>query len=203
MEIIEIKKDKGGVSVLTSDGECYTLDADVYLDSRIYKGEEISREKLSGVLRQNAQRRALKSALKVVSRKLCSKKMITDYLSEKGFDEEAVNFALNKLIDYKYIDDEYFAKTFIEASRASGRHKIIFALKQKGIDGEIAEKYLFDTRGEYEICLKEAEKFSRGKNLKDEKFKQRLYRHLIYKGFERENALKALKVILGGEDFEV
>jgi regulatory protein len=203
MEITEIKKEKGGVKILTSEGESFLLDADVFFSSRLYKGDTVSRQRLNEILRQNANKLALSAALNYISRRLCSRKMAADYLSGKGFDEEAVGFALNRLTEYKYVDDEYFAKTFIEASKASGRHKIAFNLKQKGIDGEIIDKYLFSPRQEYEVCLKEAEKFSRGKDLKDIKFKQRLYRHLIYKGFERENVLKAAKEILGGEDFEI
>ena len=81
-----------------------------------------------------------------------SRKEIYDRLKKKKFDEEIINETISFLKNKGFIDDQLFAKAWIESriKKPLGLRKIRQELNLKGIDkqiidsqiGEIKEKYL-------------------------------------------------------------
>src|SRR4030065_223492 len=83
-------------------------------------------------------------ALKYLSYKNRSTKEIYDYLLKKNFSEEEITQAIEKLIEYKFLDDSSFSEIFIRDRQLKGRSKrmISYELKQKGVNKETAEESL-------------------------------------------------------------
>src|SRR3989339_1223234 len=82
-------------------------------------------------------------AISYVSFRLRSAKEIHEYLSKhaKG-NEEYIHLAESRLKELGYIDDEMYAKRFIESrnrSRPKGKKLIQMELKRKGISSDIIE----------------------------------------------------------------
>lgn len=197
MIITEIKKDKKQKSIIVTTSEgCFSINADVYFDSRIYKGMEITQKQIDLLTEQSGKKEALNKAMAYISRKTCTKKMMSDYLYKKGFNKSAVEQTLEKLTDYKYINDEEYTKTYICGSVGKGKLKLAYELKMRGIDESIINKYTLSPEDEFEQCVRQGKKFLGNKDIDDIKTKQKLYRHLISKGFEYgtiENALNSIK----------
>lgn len=196
MIITDIKKDKKqkGIIVTTSDGS-FIINTDVYFDSRIYKGMEITQKQIDLLILQSTKKEALNKAMAYISRKTCTQKMMRDYLNKKGFNNGVIDETLKKLIDYKYIDDEEYAKTYICGSVGKGKLKLTYELKMRGIDESIINKYILSPEDEFEQCVRQGKKFLGNKDIEDIKTKQKLYRHLLSKGFEYgtiENALNSI-----------
>ena len=84
-------------------------------------------------------------AIKYIMYKMRTSKEVYDKLLELGFEEEIINRVIFDLKQLEYINDEEYAKKFIESNKKSkkiSKSMIKLKLKNKGIDGEIIEKYL-------------------------------------------------------------
>src|SRR3990170_1905376 len=89
--------------------------------------------------------RAFNYSLKYLSYRDRSVKEVYDYLLRKNFVEDTINSVLKKLIDLKFLNDEEFARQWIE-SRQKHKGKSKFVLKQelrmKGIDSGMIDHTL-------------------------------------------------------------
>jgi len=131
-----------------------------------------------------------------------SEKEIVDYLNKKSpfakasegqeaeFDK-IINLIINKLKEYKFIDDAEFVKFWIE-QRIKFKHKplraIEYELKQKGIDRNLIETAMekFEDRNKFDLdnAKKLAErKIDFYRNLSPEKRKEKVMNYLLRKGF--------------------
>ncbi len=78
-----------------------------------------------------------------------------DYLVKKEYSEEEVNQTLKQLVELKFLNDDDFARTFIENRQRKGksRRAISFELKLKGIGKEEAEVVLEDAKGDLKTAF--------------------------------------------------
>ena len=56
--------------------------------------------------------------------------------------EESITKVINRLKELNYINDQNYAKTFVEHSKKSGKRALIYKLKSKGINDEDIESAL-------------------------------------------------------------
>lgn len=115
------KRNKDKVN-LYIDGEfrC-SLTAESVVRARLKAGQELSEERLEEILLTSETELAFKKALDYIARAMKTKKQVLDYLCGKGFDMCAAKRAVEKLEEYKYVDDRAFAMQYAE-----------FNAKQKG-----------------------------------------------------------------------
>lgn len=74
-----------------------------------------------------------------------SEKEIRDYLVKKQASLEMIEAIIKKLYEYKLLNDETFARSWIRArarSRPRGKRLLAMELKQKGIEKELIDKVL-------------------------------------------------------------
>lgn len=188
---IQDLKQKDFVTVIT-DENSFVINKEVCINERLYQGKHLSPADLERILGQSENKTALNKALRYISIKKCSEKMMLDYLGKKGFSENACNYALSKLSDYRYIDDADYAASFVNFSGGKGRRKIAYELKNKGISEDIINNVKKDDDKEEADCKAAAEKFLKNKDIADPVIKQKLIRNLLYKGFEYEIILRVL-----------
>ena len=137
-------------------------------------------------------------AIKYIMYKMRTSKEVYDKLLELGFEEEIINRVIFDLKQLEYINDEEYAKKFIESNKRSkkiSKSMIKLKLKNKGIDGEIIEKYLeklavSDFDAIEKVLIKK--KFSDDLPFEE---KNRILAYCVRKGFSLDEVLKVIKEI--------
>jgi len=125
-----------------------------------------------------------------------SEKEMADYLALKGFAEEAVGKTLSYMKSRSLLDDQKFAKEYMERTRAKnyGRRKIELELRGKGIKHEIISALIAENPDEHSICMAAAlKKLPAVKNAKNAAQKLSLF--LSSRGFDWNTVKRVLDEI--------
>lgn len=119
-----------------------------------------------------------------------TKKDVYDYLIRKGFTNEETSEVCDYIEEVGLVDDDLYVKFFVEDSfriKNKGARKIVYELKQRGIDDDKIEEAIEEASDmEYE-ALKEAyeRKLEATKSETDPyKRKNKIIRFLISRGFD-------------------
>lgn len=204
-EITDIQQQKNAADRYSVfiDGEFAfgICDFDLYsLKLRI--GDILSDERIREIEELIDAEKCKNYAVGLVSKKMYSKKEITDKMKNKGYSLTAISSVISILEEYGYINDDYFTSVFVEAyMKKYGIHKIRYELKNKGIDDETADKYLsgFENDDYLSELIKQK---TRGKVL-DKDLCAKLIRSFAAKGFEYEKIKSCLsKLTEDVEEFE-
>lgn len=119
-----------------------------------------------------------------------TKKDVYDHLIRKGFSDEETSEVCDYIEEVGLVDDDLYVKFFVEDSfriKNKGARKIVYELKQRGIDDDKIEEAIEEASDmEYE-ALKEAyeRKLEATKSETDPyKRKNKIIRFLISRGFD-------------------
>ncbi len=183
----EKKKDRCNLFI---DGEFYVgLSIETVVLSRLKTGMEIAKKDLDQIVLDGQKADALKLSINYVSKALKTKKQVKTYLLGKGYPDQVVWYCVDKLKEYKYIDDNEYAKRYIEGnSKTQGKRLIEYKLMMKGLrKEEISTVY-----DDLEIDAKEnayalALKYMKNKENTKENL-AKAYRYLVGRGFSYEQA---------------
>ncbi len=206
MIITDIKKqvnNKNKVSVF-ADGKYYnSLFDETYISSGLKIGDKITDEEFN-ILRIESQKKlAFNKSLDYLSHRVRAVNEVKKYLEKKEFCEEAIEYTIAKLQEYKYLDDERFAKILVRDrmnARGKGRNYINADLKKYGISQEIIHSIMleYDYDKEYENALKLAEKqYKKNCKIEDEyKRKQKISTAMARAGFDWDTINSAINKII-------
>lgn len=145
MEVTAVVKKRKYLSDLYIDGElAFTLDSRVLLDEGIKKGVHLDDEELHSLVIKSQQRRAKEKALYLLGFRDHSRKELFDKL-RRTEDEAAAEYAVEKMEELHFIDDERYAsrlaEQLINVKRLSKR-AAAQKLYQKGIDRDLIDEVL-------------------------------------------------------------
>lgn len=133
------------------------------------------------------QEKNKQQALRYLTVRMRSEKEMRDYMAKKNVAIDEIDEIIDYLYHYQYLDDEQFARAFVRDKlhfHPCGRHKLIFALKEKGIDMFTIEdvlEELFPIDKEWEFVSEEFDKCQqKGKNY------QQTMRYLHGKGYSTD-----------------
>ena len=129
----------------------------------------------------------MEKSLKIIAAGLKSEDEIKSRLADAGFQDYSVMFAVEKLKDYKYINDFEYAKQFI-LSKKIGRLKAEFELEKKGISKEIVNQIY----SENDWLEQENINYHIEKNKK--KSTAQKFGILVRNGFEKEGIVEVLGI---------
>lgn len=186
MKITKIEKQKNSADRFSIflDGEFYS---GIYIDTCVKYGltedMDIKEEFLKEILFESDKSIALNKTAKYISSALKSKEQVTKYLQGKGYFNEVIDFVIDKLEEYNYINDEEFVTAYINTySHKYGKYKLKANLLQKGINSQLIDNYmkLFDFNDE--VIYNLAKKYVKNKTL-DYNTSQKLIRFLLSRGF--------------------
>jgi regulatory protein len=130
-----------------------------------------------------------------------SEKEVYQRLKKKKFPEQAIKETVIFLKDKHFIDDNLFARAWIESrlKKPLGIRKIREELRIKGIDEQIIDDNLNEVMQGYSeegSVLKIAkEKLSKSRNIEPQKAKRRVYSYLLRRGFSPEIVIDVLNQI--------
>lgn len=167
--------------------------------NRLKAGCEVTAEELSAMQLESEKQTALDKALCYISASMKTEKEVRDHLKKKGYLEDVISYAVEKMKSYGYLDDAAYAAAYVQsAGKRKGSRLIALELRQKGIAEEEALVALEALSGEEESAKKLLEKYFRGKEI-DQKTLRKGYSYLLGKGYDGETARLALRAF-GEED---
>ncbi len=87
--------------------------------------------------------KAKKKALDLLADMDRTEKQLCDKLKKAGFDQETVAAAMAYVKGFDYVDDQRFARGYIEIySRKRSRRRILADLKEKGVPSDIVDQVM-------------------------------------------------------------
>ncbi len=127
----------------------------------LYKGDlskygiktgEVDDSVIDEILTELLPKRALARALKIITGRDMTEKMLFDKLSDDGYSDEVCEGVIEKLKAERLIDDERFIRGYIESkSLKKSKRDIIAALYEKGIDSDKASSVYDELYSEGEL----------------------------------------------------
>ena len=206
MQITEIKKIGRGdrYSIFIDSVFDGTLEAEILVKHKLKTGDEIDEEQWRQIKLENGKLSAFSKAVGYIEKSLKTQKQLQTYLKEKGFLQESIDDAVQKLKEYGYIDDKVYAENYIKTYKdKKGKIKLKFDLLSKGVAADVIEEALqefVDEDEQYAACEKLLKKYVKNKP-QDVKLKSKAYAHLFSKGFSGDIISRAIgKVFSEVED---
>lgn len=206
------RKNPKRVNLYLDDKFALGLDLETIAQENLAVGGKISEEELKRLEDLSRQQKLWEKALKFLSFRPRSEKEIRHYLVKKKVDEEEIRWVMDKLKEQGYINDEEFARWWIEQRqtfRPKGWRVLKQELRQKGVSQAIIEGIGNPFAGqagqesgisELEMARRLAQKkYARFQNLPREKLFQKMGQSLLRRGFTWETVKKTIDEILKKE----
>lgn len=177
------------------DGRFYcglTLEATV--QNRLKVGKIIAPDELSRIQLESEKHVALDKALTHVSATRKTEKQMRDFLSGKGYLPDVVDYVIEKMRGYNFLNDGEYAEAYVEfAGKKKGGRLIQMELKQKGVSQERIDEALsaLDEQSQMQAAQGILQKYMRGKTA-DKETLYKAFKYLLGKGFEYETAKQAI-----------
>jgi regulatory protein len=158
-------------------------------------GQEISDEKIAELQAEDSRESAYLQALRLLGYRQRTEAEVRRNLHKHEIPAETVDYVIARLRQNRLVDDENFAQNFIESrseSRPRSRRALQFELRRHGVDPILIEHALEDIDDEelaYQAALKKARRL---KGLEWQDFRQKMYSHLIQRGFNYSVASQAV-----------
>ena len=147
-----------------------------------------------------SSKRALNTALRILTRRDHSRYELTRKLKQRGYSREVIDEALSSCERLDYINDERTARVYIRQlkRKAYGKKRIQLELNKKGLRGDRIASILDQNVSEADeretaerIVKKNSKRFEREKDL--QKRRDKIYRFLQARGFSREIITETIK----------
>ncbi len=170
--------------------------------NRLKVGQTVSPEALSKMQLESEKSVALDKALTHISATRKTEKQVRDFLRGKGYLPDVIDYVLEKMREYGFVDDSEYAEAYVEfAGGKKGGRLIKAELRKKGIAQEKIDEALnkLDVETQVETAGAILQKYLRNKERSRETL-QKAYRYLISKGFSYDTAKSAVAAL--GEDID-
>lgn len=198
--IVQQKKDKERVSVYV-DGRFYCgMMLETVIRCRLKEGMQIDCERLDEIQFENEKSQALDKAITHLSATMKTQKQMRDFLKKKGYADAVCEYVLEKLREYRFVDDREYCTQFVEtAGKNYGSLRIAQELKKRGAQEEDIDAALSERTGESEAVEKAVRKYMKNKEFTRENL-SKAFRNLLSKGFDYETAKEALASLGADEE---
>ena len=163
-------------------------------------GDELDAEEAERLQVQSAALSAEKKALDLLAGAPHSTRGLRLKLQQRGFDEQAVQSALERLAELGYLDDRRFAQAWVAARLArhpEGAALLQVGLVRRGVGRAVAEEVVREALGagaEEDGARQAAERLLRSRPLD----RPQLLRRLVARGFRPAVAIRVVDELLGG-----
>jgi len=201
---IRRQKQKLRFNIYLDEKYSFSLPADVLVKSGLKIGQPLSDKEIEELIKENEFARVYDRVLKFLSFRPRSEKELRDWFSKKQVGEETKKMVWKKLEHLGYINDEEFAKWWIEqrtSFRPTGKYALARELKQKGIPRDLIAQLLdgsIVSLSEIELAKKAVEKKVKlYSHLPLQEFRQKLASFLARRGFSWETIREVVKQNLG------
>lgn len=192
-------KDKTRCSVFI-DGRFYCgIKLEVAIKYRLKAGIEIDKAELDKIQLETEKVQATEKALTHISASLKTEKQMRDFLTKKGYVPAVVDYVMEKMHYYGYVNDADYCKAYIEGVSNKSKRAIELELLKRGVDKQTVDEALSDYEDDGDEIFSLLKKYLRGKELT----KENVYkgcRYLISKGYDYDAVKSAGERIKEDED---
>ncbi len=197
-------KDKGRCNIYV-DGRFFCgLTLETAVKNRLKVGQTVDPARFAEMQLESEKQTALDKAMTHVTACAKTEKQLRDFLVKKGFLPPVIEYVLERMRDYNFVNDREYAEEYIAfAAKKKGGRLIRMELRAKGISDEDAAGALegLDEESQTDAAKQLLEKYLRGKDISDRAVQQKAYRHLLSKGFSHEAIKDVLRGIVELEDY--
>jgi len=199
---IETQKNKSRVNIFVDDSFFCGLNKETAVIFGLKENKEVDEEKLKIAIFESEVKSAFEKSLNYLGRRMYTKKELIERLTQKGYIKEVAERVIEKLEEYRYIDDKLFAKQFFQSNGHLSKRVIQGKLIQKGVANDIISDIIEERTGEseFELCLLQAKKYLKSKEVNDIKDIQKMQASLARKGFDFDTIKKVCKVTIKSEE---
>lgn len=206
MKIISVnRKDEKNVIVYLEDDQKLILSEEVFFQSGLRKGDELSDDRLSFFIEQNVIYHIKQRALSFLARRFHSEKELLIKLKSKSYNENLIKIVLSELKEKGFINDKIFTRHFVEEKlnkKRWGKNKIKAALISKGVSSTTIDEVFSDfqdAKSEFDLAFSLAEKKLlqlQKRNIDTNKYQQKISTFLISRGFDFDTCRDVCEKIL-------
>ncbi len=142
------ERDPERVNVFVDGAFALGMRASLAQQEGLAVGEELTAERVAALKALDEVGKATDAALGLLARRPRSTHEIRDQLRRKGFVQETIDAAVAKLEGWNYVDDEAFARYWVdnrEANKPRGRRLLEQELRQKGVERELIQQTIEET----------------------------------------------------------
>lgn len=144
MELTAAEPRRRGVVQLFLDGEAAVkLDAQVFLQSGLKPGDQVSDEELFELIQASDARRAQEKALYLLEYRNYSKRELTEKIARTAASREAAQAAAGRMEELGLIDDRRFGEDYARelfSRKGYGARRAAQELRRKGLDQELVQE---------------------------------------------------------------
>ncbi|MCX8056244.1 MAG: regulatory protein RecX [Ignavibacteria bacterium] len=197
--LTKVERKGKNVQLTFSDSTILKIRQDVFKKFNLSEGISLTEELLKKLIEENNLYEAKISALRFLSIRNHSTKELQQKLLKKKIPSEIIDRVLNDLKDYQYVDDEKFAKQFYNelVGKFYGPLKIKNEFIKRGINrnliDEILKQYVNDENLQKDVILRYLDKNKFPKKCRTKQELQKIYNHLLSRGFLSEIITNALR----------
>ena len=205
MELTAAEPRRRGFVQLFLDGEAAVkLDAQVFLQSGLKPGDQVSDQELFELIQASDARRAQEKALYLREYRNYSKRELTEKIARTAASREAAQAAAGRMEELGLIDDRRFGEDYARelfSRKGYGARRAAQELRRKGLDQELVQ----------ELVEKYGSPEQSGENIRrvlekkypgwraDEKVRRRAFAALQRLGYSYQEVREAMGA---GEDWE-
>ena len=171
------------------DGEfAFGLPATEVVSRGLKRGQQLTLEDATILAAVDEGSRATDAAVQFIAYRPRSEREVRDRLRKRDYSDEAIEIAIEKVTGWGYLDDEDFARLWVEnrvQHRPRGERLLTQELRQKGIDRDVIATVLEETElNEYDSALELARKRApRLADLDEQTRERRLSQYLARRGY--------------------
>ena len=151
------------------------------------------------------EEKLFQTALRYLAVRPRSVREMKQYLAKKSPDRKRIARIINRLNRCRYLDDEAFARMFIENRKRhnpKSRFALTHELNQKGVSSWIIDDLLGDFDDVATACLALNARFRQWRHLDPETRRKKAVNYLRYRGFGYEAVQAAWEQVSSGPDPE-
>jgi regulatory protein len=198
------ERDPNRVSVFIDGEFAFGLGASLTLAEGLAVGDDLSSERVAALRARDEVGRATEAALRLVAQRPRSVHELRDRLRRREFAPESIEAAVERLTEWRYVDDTDFARLWVEhreRHRPRGRRLLEAELRQKGVDREIVREALDAAEiDEFAAALELGRAKLRGyAGLEAVVVRRRLGGYLARRGYQAETVRRVLASLLDDE----
>lgn len=184
------------------DGEfAFGMATDRVLREGLAPNDELTAERVAGLVALDESDRANEAGMVLLSYRPRSSKEVRERLTRKGYSAEATDIALENLTGWGYLNDEAFARRWVEnraEHRPRGSRLLAQELRHKGIDTDVIGEAIDEVGiDEYQAALAAGERRAQSyAQLDPPVARRRLSGFLARRGFTGETVRRATETLL-------
>ncbi len=198
MELTAAEPRRRGLVQLFLDGEAAVkLDAQVFLQSGLKPGDQVSDQELFELIQASDARRAQEKALYLLEYRNYSKRELTEKIARTAASREAAQAAAGRMEELGLIDDRRFGEDYAKelfSRKGYGARRAAQELRRKGLDQELVqelvEKYGSPEQSEENIRRVLEKKYPGWRE--DEKVRRRAFAALQRLGYSYQEVREAM-----------